>query len=207
MFIKFWRIEGNLEQTLAGKSGSLVSSELSSHLRFSVVLEKSCSIPNVLLFIPSGLWSTSHTAFVSHRTCQVVHIRHLADLSYRCGTNELILLLLLAHRTAVLLVLSVFILPLCLFFTVQHCKFFLELTVLHAELSPNRDESAETVNVVLVFRINFLVDFEGLVEQVHPSVTGGDHQLPLHLFWLDLRRALEVLNGFLEHILLCVVHT
>jgi len=64
-----------------------------------------------------------------------------------------------AHLAVVLLVLRIFVLALGLFFTVQHSELLLELVVLHSEFSSDGDESAETVNVVLVIFVDFLVHF------------------------------------------------
>jgi len=128
-------------------------------------------------------------------------------LGDRSRSNEALLLVTASHTRIILLVLRILILSLRFFLTVQHSKPLLELVILHAELSANRDESAEAVDVVLVLLVDLLVDLQRLVEQVHAAVATCDHQLPFDLLRLDLGSSLEVLDGLLKHILLGVVHT
>lgn len=55
--------------------------------------------------------------------------------------------------------------------------------------------------------MNLLVDLQCLVEETHTAVARGNHELPLDFLGLNLAGALEVQDGFLEHVLLGVVHT
>ena len=151
------------------------------------------------------LWAASHRAFVRLRTWQIVHIGHLANLSHRGGANKA-LLLLLAHSLVVLLVLCVFVLPLRFLFTIQHRELFLFFIVLQAKLTPDRNETSQTVNVILVLLVDLLVDLESLLEKIHSSVARGDHELPLDFLRLNLTGAFEVLDSLLEHVLLGVMH-
>ena len=140
-------------------------------------------------------------------TWQIVHVGHLRDLSNWCRSDELLLLLATHLASTVLLVLRVLVLSLGLLFTVKHRKLLLELVVLHAKLTADRDQAAQAVNVVLVLLVDLLVDLQSLVEQIHASVATGDHKLPFDLLRLDLTGALEVLDSLLKHILLSMVHT
>ena len=117
------------------------------------------------------------------------------------------MLLLSAHALIVLLVLRVLVLPLGLLLTIEHRQLLLELVVLHAQLSTNGDEAAQTVDIVLVVLVNLLVDLQCLIEEVHSAVARSDHELPLDLLGLNLAGALEVLDSLLEHVLFSVVHT
>lgn len=105
------------------------------------------------------------------------------------------------------LILGVLVLPLGFFFTVKHHEFLTELLVLHAEILSNLDETTEAVHVVRVFFINFFVDSESFVEEVHAAIARGNHETPLDFFWLDLTSSFEVNDGLLEHVLFGVVHT
>jgi len=109
--------------------------------------------------------------------------------------------------TVHVLVLGVFVLPLRFFFTVKHHEFFTELLVLHAEIFSNLDETTEAVHVIGVLFIDFFVDTESFVEEVHAAVARGNHETPLDFFRLDLTSSFEVNDSLLEHVLLGMVHT
>ena len=96
--------------------------------------------------------------------------------------------------------------PLGLLLTVEDHEFFGEVLVLHAQLLPNLHQSTETVYVIRVLLVDIFVDLEGLVEEVHASVAGGDHELPLDFAGLYLEGTLEVDDGLFELVLLRVVH-
>ena len=55
--------------------------------------------------------------------------------------------------------------------------------------------------------MDLLINLQCFVKQVHSSVARGNHELPFHLFSLDLRGSFEVENGLLEHVLFGIVHT
>ena len=170
-------------------------------------VEKCGRVPNVLLFLGGCL--ASHPALVGLRTWQVIHIGHLTDLGDWSRADKVSGLLSASHIvcTIEVLVLGILILTLGLLFTIKEGQLLLELIELHTELTADRDETTEAIDVVWVFVIDFLIDFQGLIEQVHSSVAASDHELPLDLLWLDLARPLEVLDSLLEHVLLRVVHS
>ena len=113
----------------------------------------------------------------------------------------------MAHALVVLLVLSILVLSLSLLFTIKHRKLLLELVVFHTKLTSDGNESAQAIDVILILFVDLLVHLQSLVEEVHSSVAGGDHELPFDFLWLDLARTLEILDGFFEHVLFGVVHT
>ena len=64
-----------------------------------------------------------------------------------------------AHLASiVLLVLSVFILALGLFLTIEHGELLLELVVLHAKFTTDRHQTTQAVNIVLVLLVNLFID-------------------------------------------------
>lgn len=77
----------------------------------------------------------------------------------------------------------------------------------HSEFFADLNEASETVDVVRVLVVDLLVDLQGFVEEIHSSVARSDHELPLDFLGLDLACSFEVENCFLEHVLLCVVHS
>jgi len=94
-----------------------------------------------------------------------------------------------------------------LFLPVENHQLLAELLIWHTKFLPDLDQASEAIDVVGVIVVDFLVHFKCLIKQIHPSVAGGDHQLPLYLFGLDLRGSLEVENGLFKHVLFGVVHT
>jgi hypothetical protein len=55
--------------------------------------------------------------------------------------------------------------------------------------------------------MDVFVNFKGFIEKVHSTIARGDHKLPFNFSWLDLEGSFKVDDGFLELILLGVVHT
>ena len=159
--------------------------------------------PNIIIIL-LGCRPT-HPTLIGLRAGQIVHIRHLAYLRHRRSSNKA-LLLLSAHTLVVLLVLGVLVLPLGLFLSIQHGQLLLKLVVFHAELAPDRDETAQAVDIVLVVLVDLLVHLQSLIEKVHSAITGRYHELPLDFLGLNLAGAFEVLDRLLEHVLLGVMH-
>lgn len=123
-------------------------------------LEKGSRVPDVFLFL-LGLLAT-HAALVCLGSWQVIHVGHLAYLGNWCGAYEA--LLLSTHPLVVLLILSILVLALGFFFTIEHGQFLLERVVLHAEFTADRHQTTQAINVVLVFLVDFFIDFKSLVE-------------------------------------------
>ena len=165
--------------------------------------EEIIGVPGFLCFLSTRSLS-NHATLVGVGVRQIVHIRHLTDLSHWGSADEALLLTSCAR--IVLLVLGILVLPLGFLFTVKHGEALLELVKLHTELATDGDKTTEAIDVVLVLLINFLVHLERLIEQVHASVAAGDHELPFDLLGLDLRRTFEVLDSLFKHILLGMVH-
>ncbi len=124
-------------------------------------LEKGSRIPNVL-FLLLGRCVSSHTTLISLGSWQVIHVGHVTYLGDRCRAHEA--LLPTTHSLIVLLVLGVLVLTLGLLFTVKHGKLLLEGVVLHAELATDRDKTAQTVDVVLVFLVDLLIHLKSFIE-------------------------------------------
>jgi hypothetical protein len=132
------------------------------------------------------------------RTWDIRKVRHLTNRSLRSAAHIAV--------AVVLLVLSVFILTLRLLFSIHNHQLLTELSVFHAELLSDLDETSEAVDVVLVVLVDVFVHLEGFVKQVHPSVTAGNHESPLNLLGLHLAGTLEEQDGFFKLILLSMMH-
>jgi len=94
-----------------------------------------------------------------------------------------------------------------LFLSVEDHELLAELLVRHAKLLTDLNKASEAIDVVVVFIMDLLVNFESIVEEVHSPITGGDHELPFHFFILNLGGTFEEKDGLLEHVLFRVVHT
>ena len=81
------------------------------------------------------------------------------------------------------------------------------MLILHPELLSYLHQPPKTVDVIRVLSVYVLIDLEGLIEEVHSAVAGGDHELPFDLPRLDLEGPLEVHDRLLELVLLRVMHT
>ena len=93
------------------------------------------------------------------------------------------------------------------FFSVKDHQLLAELLVRHAELLSDLNETSETVDVVRMVVVDLLIDLERLIEEVHPAIAGGDHELPFDFLHLDLGSSLEVKDSLFEHVLFGIVHT
>lgn len=115
-------------------------------------------------------------------------------------------MLLLLHLVG-LRILLVLKLPSRFILSVQNHQLLSELLILHAELLPDLDEASQAINILGILIINVLVDFQGLVEQVHSTVARSNHERPLVLLRLDLLSALEIDNSLFKHVVFGVMHT
>jgi hypothetical protein len=73
----------------------------------------------------------------------------------------------------------------------------LRTVVWSTQIFTDGDKVAQALEVVWVFRVDLLVQLQRFLVVVHAPVARGHHQAPFHLVRLNLRGAVEEVDGFL----------
>jgi hypothetical protein len=90
--------------------------------------------------------------------------------------------------------------------TFPNHEFFSEMLILHTQFLAYLHQPTQAINVVRRLLMNIFIYFKCFIEQIHASVAGGYHKLPLDLFGLDLESTFKVNNGLFKLILLGMMH-
>ena len=122
----------------------------SSTPTFVFIILLSCRHLSDLLW----LWNVSHVWHLRLERCLVVVAEALSSLV----VGILLILVSAMHKSF------------GFFLSVENHQLFGELLVGHTELFANLNESTEAVDVIRVFGVNLLVDLEGIIKQINPSV-------------------------------------